>query len=51
MRQALLVAQLDAAEIEHAILHGGEHFLALACRVALVERGDDAEARDADRYR
>ena len=41
--EALLVAQLDAAEIEDAVLHGGEHLLAAPRRVALVERGDDAD--------
>src|SRR5439155_5801147 len=42
-RQALLIAQLDAAEIEHAVLHRREHFLAPTRRVALVKRGNDAE--------
>ncbi len=42
-REALLVAQLDAAQIEHAVLHRREHPLAAAGRVALIERGDDAE--------
>ena len=41
--EALLVAQFDAAEIEHAVLHGAEHLLAAAGAVALIERGDDAE--------
>src|SRR5262245_57637904 len=41
--EALLVAQLDAGEIEHAVLHGGEHALAAAGAVALIERCDDAE--------
>src|ERR1700735_4422915 len=41
--EALLVAQLDAAEIEHAVLHGGGDPLALAAMGALIERGDDAE--------
>ncbi len=41
--QALLVAQLDAAEIEHAVLHRGEHALSLAGHGALIERRDDAE--------
>src|SRR5262245_45983181 len=41
--QALLVAQLDAGEIEHAVLHGGEHALAASGADALVERADDAE--------
>ncbi len=42
-REPLLVAQLHAAEIEHAVLHRREHALAAAGGVALVERGDDAE--------
>src|SRR5216683_2220334 len=43
MGQALLVAQFDAAEVEHAVLHGRKHLLAAPGGVALVERGDDAE--------
>ena len=43
MRETLLVAQLDAAQIEHAVLHRGEHLLAAAGAVALIERADDAE--------
>src|SRR6185312_3896164 len=38
-----LIAQLDAAEIEHAVLHRRQHALAATARVTLVERGDDAE--------
>src|ERR1043166_5961497 len=41
--EALLVAQLDARKVEHAVLHGAEHLLAAAGAHALVERGDDAE--------
>ena len=41
--EALLVAQLDAAQVEHAVLHRGQHLLAAAGRLALVERRDDAE--------
>ena len=41
--EALLVAQLDAREVEHAVLHRGGDLLALAGHGALVERGDDAE--------
>src|SRR5690606_1398720 len=37
------VAQPHAAEIEHAVLHGGEHLLAAAGSVALIKCGDDAE--------
>ena len=41
--EPLLVAQLDAAKIEHAVLHGGEHALAAAGTHALIERRDDAK--------
>src|SRR5262249_35402611 len=41
--EALLIAQLHPAQIEHAILHGGEHALAAARAVALIERADNAE--------
>jgi hypothetical protein len=41
--EALLVAQLHAAQVQHAVLHRGEHLLAAAGRLALVERRDDAE--------
>ena len=41
--EALLVAQLDAAEIEHAVLHRRGHHLALVGPRPLVERGHDAE--------
>ena len=43
MRQALLVPQLDPAEVEHAVLHRREHALAAAGLLALEQRGDDAE--------
>ncbi len=43
MRQPLLIAQFHAREIEHAVLHGAEHFLPASGAGALVERGDDAE--------
>ena len=43
MLEALLVAQLDAGEVEHAVLHGGEHPLAASGAQALIERADDAE--------
>ena len=42
-RQALLVAQLDAAQVEHAVLHGGEHLLPAPRALALIERRHDAE--------
>src|SRR5262249_13777493 len=45
MGEALLVAQLDAAQVEHAVLHRGGDALALAAMGALVERGDDAEGK------
>ena len=41
--QTLLIAQLDAREIEHAVLHGAQHALATAGADALIERADDAE--------
>src|SRR5262249_39068542 len=41
--EALLVAQLHARRVEHAVLHGGEHPLAAAGPHALVERAHDAE--------
>ena len=45
MLEALLVAQLDPAEIEHAVLHGGEHALTAAGAVALKERRDNTERK------
>ncbi len=41
--EALLVAQLDAAQVQHAVLHGREHALAAVRRLALVQRRDDAQ--------
>src|ERR1700758_4497583 len=43
VRQTLFVAQLDAGEVEHAVLHGAEHALSAAGVHALIERADDAE--------
>src|SRR5436190_1773822 len=43
VRQALLIAQLDAGEVEHAVLHGAEHALPAAGTDALIERAHDAE--------
>src|SRR6185295_11245885 len=43
MREALLVAQLDAREIQHAVLHRAEHFLPAAGADTLIERRRDAE--------
>src|SRR5260221_10510888 len=43
MRQTLLIAQLDAREVENAVLHGAEHALPAAGADALIERADDAE--------
>ena len=43
MSEALLVAQLDPAEIEHAVLHRTIDLLAEAGMGAVVERRDDAE--------
>src|SRR3984885_5307052 len=41
--EALLIAHLDAGEVEHAVLHRGGDLLSLAGDGALIERGDDAE--------
>src|SRR6185312_11399272 len=41
--QTLLVAQLDAAEIQHAVLHRGGDPLAAPSARALIKRGNDAE--------
>src|SRR5215469_7452695 len=41
--EALLVAQLDTAEVEHAVLHRSCDALALAGLGALEQRGHDAE--------
>ena len=43
--QPLLVAQLDAAQVQHRVLHRRQHLLAAAGGVALVERGDDAQSQ------
>src|SRR5262249_15505185 len=43
MPQTLLIAQLDAGEIEHAVLHGAEHALPASGADALIEGADDAE--------
>ena len=45
MSKALLIAQLDPAEVEHAILHRRQHLLAAASRIALVQGGDDAKCQ------
>ena len=41
--EPLLIAQFDATQIQHAILHRGEHFLSPARRVALIECRDDSQ--------
>src|ERR1700759_2089683 len=41
--ETLLIAQLDAREVEHAVLHRGGDALALAGMRALIECSDDAE--------
>src|SRR5262249_39754879 len=41
--ERLLGAQLDAAEMAHAVLHGAEYALSAPRAVPLIERGDDAE--------
>src|SRR5665213_1226727 len=40
--ETLLIAQLDAAKVEHAVLHRDADPLALAGVGALIERGDNA---------
>src|SRR5690348_16272626 len=45
MVETLLIPQLDAAEIEHAILHRGCPALTLTGMRALIQRGDDAERK------
>ena len=42
-RQALLVAQFDPAQVQHAVLHRREHALPAPGLLALIQRGDDAE--------
>ena len=41
--EPLLIAQLDAAEVQHAVLHGAGHLLALAGRRSLEQRRDNAK--------
>ncbi|MNS54088.1 hypothetical protein D3C72_868680 [compost metagenome] len=43
--QALLVAQLDPAQVEHSVLHRHGHLLALAGLVAADQRGEDADGQ------
>src|SRR5207302_5833451 len=43
MREALLIAQLHARQIEHAVLHRAQHPLAAAGALALDQRAADAE--------
>ncbi len=43
MLEALLIAQLHAAQIDHAVLHGAGDELALARMRAVIERRHDAE--------
>src|SRR5215475_7753522 len=45
MGETLLVAQLDAAEVQNAVLHGSRHALALAGPGSLVECADDPERK------
>src|SRR3984957_12726141 len=45
MGEALLIAQLDAREVQDAVLHGGSDLLSLASDRALIKRGDDAECQ------
>src|ERR1700674_3519024 len=41
--EALLIAQLDAGEVQHAVLHGSGDLLTLAGDGALIKCGDDTE--------
>src|SRR5262245_32812325 len=41
MLDTLLIAKLDPAQVEHAVLHGCEHALAAPGAIALIERADD----------
>ena len=41
--ETLLVAQLDAAQVEHAVLHRHRHLLALAGGVAVTQGGKNAD--------
>src|SRR3979411_1139793 len=43
MGEPLLVAQLDPRKVQHAVLHGGGHFLAAPGHGALIQRGYDSE--------
>ena len=43
MLQALLIAEFDAAEVEHAVLHGGKDALTAAGAVTLIKRCNNAE--------
>src|SRR3984957_7248599 len=43
--QALLVAQLDAAQVQDAILHRRQHALTATAGLALVQRADDTEGQ------
>src|SRR5207248_1906410 len=43
MSEALLVAQLDARQIKHTVLHGSGDLLSPTRHCALIERGDDTE--------
>src|SRR5262249_1916436 len=43
--EPLLIAQLDAREIEHPVLHGAQHALAAAGADALIQRAGDAEGQ------
>ena len=43
--QPLLVAQLDSAQVQHGVLHGGQYFLTAPAGVALVQGGYDAQGQ------
>ena len=41
--EPLLIPELHAAEVEDTVLHRRQNLLTATGRIALVERGDDAE--------
>ncbi len=43
--QPLLVAQLDATQIQHPVLHRGEHLLPAPRTHALIQGGDDSQGK------
>ena len=45
MRETLLVAEFDAAQIEHTVLHRTDHALSPPGLLALKESGHDPEGQ------